>query len=156
MIDDSGFRKNVGIVLTHSDGQVLLAKRVNQPAWQFPQGGIDEGETIKDTLFRELKEELGLNQQDVEILAETKGWLSYEIPKKYRRRSSACLGQTQKWFLLRLTADESNIVLDGCDEPEFDDWCWVKYWEPIGHIIEFKRKVYREVLEEFSSMIKGH
>lgn len=156
MIDKNGFRKNVGIILSNSNGQVLLAKRVHQKsAWQFPQGGVDEGESVEHALFRELKEELGLAQQDVEVLAETRDWISYEIPKQYRCRSGSCLGQVQKWFLLRLTADESSIVLDNYDEPEFDDWRWVEYWEPVDHIIAFKREVYKKVLEEFSFLVDG-
>ena len=126
-----------------------------QSAWQFPQGGIDKQESVEQALFRELKEELGLVQQDVKVLAQTKDWLSYTIPEKYQRRSSPhrCRGQRQKWFLLQLIADESKIRLDDCDFPEFDDWRWVDYWYPVDHVIAFKRDVYQKVLKEFSVIV---
>lgn len=154
MIDERGFRKNVGIILTNSKGQVLVAKRKYQKsAWQFPQGGIDASETPEQALYREMKEELGLGEHDVELLAETKDWVSYKIPEKYQRRSAPCRGQIQKWFLLRLIADEDQIALDDCEEPEFDEWRWVDYWQPMDDVIAFKREVYKTVLEEFSSMV---
>lgn len=156
MIDKKGYRRNIGIILMNGKGQVLWAKRTHQKsAWQFPQGGMDAGESEEQTLFRELKEELGLDAQDVEILGKTKKWLFYDIPKKYQRRSTkyACLGQKQRWFLLRLIADASKICLDACDYPEFDDWCWVDYWYPLDHVIAFKHDVYQKALKEFSSLV---
>lgn len=153
MKDEKGYRQNVGIVLINTERQVLWAKRTRQEsAWQFPQGGVNEGEALQDALFRELKEELGLDPQDVQVLGETKDWLSYAIPRKYQRRSTkfSCRGQRQKWFLLQLIVDDSKIRLDDCEYPEFDDWCWVDYWYPIDHVIDFKRDVYTKVLKEFS------
>jgi len=106
VIDPDGFRPNVGIILTNDAGQVLWARRINQNAWQFPQGGINSNETPEQALYRELNEEVGLEQQDVKILACTRGWLRYRLPQRLVRTHSQplCIGQKQKWFLLRLVS----------------------------------------------------
>ena len=150
MIDSEGYRPNVGIVICNRKGQLLWAKRVGQSAWQFPQGGIDEDETIEQALFRELEEEVGLQANDVTVLHQTKEWLYYELPKNYVRfhNDHPCIGQKQKWFLLGLESEESRVELDKSDEPEFDDWRWVSYWYPVSHVIKFKRDVYRRALNE--------
>ena len=155
IIDQNGFRPNVGIVICDADGRVLWAKRVGHDAWQFPQGGIHRGESPRDALFRELHEEVGLEPAHVEILAQTQGWLRYRLPRRYVRRTSRnpCVGQKQKWFLLRLLGDESAIRLDHGGKPEFDDWRWVSYWYPIGQVIDFKRGVYRQALKELSGAL---
>ena len=152
MIDKEGFRANVGIVLSDGRGRILWAKRIGQNAWQFPQGGINPGESPEQALYRELYEEIGLQQQDVRILAQTRGWLRYRLPKRYIRRHSQplCIGQKQKWFLLELTGSESKICFECGDKPEFDSWSWVNYWYPIEKIVEFKRDVYRKALKELA------
>ena len=151
-IDKDGFRPNVGIVICDSRGRVFWAKRVRQDAWQFPQGGIDAGESPTQAMYRELKEEVGLGQDDVELLAQTQNWLRYRLPQRYIRKggSGRCVGQKQKWFLLRLSSDESCIQFDQCDKPEFDGWRWVNYWYPISQVIDFKRGVYRRALKELA------
>src|SRR5690606_16599925 len=105
VIDSDGFRPNVGIIPANGVGQVLWARRSHQDAWQFPQGGINPRETPEEALYRELNEEVGLEQQDVKILACTRGWLRYRLPQRLVRTHSQplCIGQKQKWFLLRLT-----------------------------------------------------
>ena len=150
MIDSEGYRPNVGIVICNRRGQLLWAKRIGQSAWQFPQGGIDEDETIEQALFRELEEEVGLRGNDVSVLHRTTEWLRYDLPKNYIRyhKNPLCIGQKQKWFLLGLEADDSQIELDKFGEPEFDDWRWVSYWYPVNQVIEFKRDVYRRALRE--------
>lgn len=153
MIDKEGFRANVGIVLSDGQGQILWAKRVGQDAWQFPQGGINTGESPEDALYRELYEEIGLSSNDVRVLEQTRGWLKYRLPSRYIRRHSQplCIGQKQKWFLLELTGCASNIRFDCGDKPEFDSWSWVNYWYPIQQIVDFKRDVYRRALKELAS-----
>lgn len=150
MIDSKGYRPNVGIVICNRIGQVLWAKRIGQSAWQFPQGGIDQDEHIEAALFRELEEEVGLKEFDVNILHQTKEWLHYDLPQNYIRQHTdpVCIGQKQKWFLLSLESDESAVQLKGDVQPEFDDWQWVSYWYPINQVIEFKRDVYRRALRE--------
>jgi len=152
MIDSQGFRPNVGIIICNRQGQLLWAKRIGQNAWQFPQGGIRQGERLQQALFRELKEEVGLDPEDVEILASTRGWLYYQLPKNLiRQRSSPlCIGQKQKWYLLLLRADEGRINLKASPAPEFDDWRWVSFWYPLSQVIDFKREVYRQALKELA------
>jgi putative (di)nucleoside polyphosphate hydrolase len=150
VIDSNGYRPNVGIVICNRIGQVLWAKRIGQSSWQFPQGGIDQDEQIEDALFRELEEEVGLKEADVNVLHQTKEWLHYDLPQNYIRqhKDPVCIGQKQKWFLLSLESAESAVQLKGDVQPEFDDWQWVSYWYPISQVIEFKREVYRRALKE--------
>ena len=150
MIDADGFRANVGIILANTHGQVLWAKRVGHDAWQFPQGGIDFGETPLDAMCRELWEEVGLYPQHVKVLSQTQNWLRYRLPKRFVRQGQypLCIGQKQKWFLLRLTASPHHIQLNLSDPPEFDQWQWVSYWYPLGQVVNFKRDVYRKAMME--------
>jgi putative (di)nucleoside polyphosphate hydrolase len=152
VIDPDGFRPNVGIILTNDAGQVLWARRINQDAWQFPQGGINPDETPEDALYRELNEEVGLEREDVEILACTRGWLRYRLPQRLVRTHSQplCIGQKQKWFLLRLVSNEQRVRMDLTGKPEFDGWRWVSYWYPLGQVVTFKREVYRRALKELA------
>lgn len=150
MIDSDGFRPNVGIILANDVGQVLWARRVGQDAWQFPQGGIQQHETPEQALYRELQEEVGLSPKDVEIISCTRGWLRYRLPRRMIRHHSqpVCIGQKQKWFLLRLVSDDASVSVNHTDTPEFDDWRWVSYWYPLGQVVSFKREVYRSALKE--------
>lgn len=153
MIDAEGFRANVGIVICNRNGQVFWARRFGQHSWQYPQGGIDEGESAEQAMFRELHEEVGLNSKQVKILRVTKNWVRYRLPKRLIRQDSkpVCIGQKQKWFLLQLTCPEEEVNLLHSGHPEFDDWRWVSYWYPIRNVVSFKRDVYRKVMKEFVS-----
>ena len=158
MIDKHGYRANVGIILINKHQEVFWGGRIGQPdAWQFPQGGIDENETPEETLYRELYEEVGLTADQVKILGQTKKWLTYRLPRKYMRFHSKplCIGQKQKWFLLEVQAAEEEINFNRVGSPEFDRWCWVDYWYPVEHVIEFKSKVYKRALEEFKPIVFG-
>ncbi len=152
MIDKHGFRANVGIILLNESGQVFCARRTGMSAWQFPQGGIQPNESPEKAMYRELKEEIGLERRHVELLGSTKRWLRYRLPKRYirYRQQPLCIGQKQIWFLLRLAANESNLRLDLSDQQEFDAWRWVEYWEPLGFVVAFKRNVYERALHEFA------
>jgi putative (di)nucleoside polyphosphate hydrolase len=144
-IDKDGFRANVGIVLTRGSGQVFLGGRVGGRGWQFPQGGVNRGEQVQDALYRELKEEIGLGSEDVEMLGSTEGWLRYRLPRQYVR--DRCIGQKQRWFLLRLASDESKLRFDLTNQPEFDRWRWTDYWTPVREVVYFKRRVYARALQ---------
>lgn len=157
MIDPNGYRLNVGIILANNAGKVFLGKRINQNAWQFPQGGLDHQESIEATVYRELWEEVGLTQDKVEIIGHTRQWLKYKLPKKLIRNTTPlCIGQKQKWFLLRLRGEDQDINLAVGKKPEFDDWKWVNYWFPLSQVIHFKREVYRRALKELSPMFFGN
>ena len=144
-IDKDGFRANVGIVLTHGAGEVFLGGRVGGRGWQFPQGGVNRGEAVEAALFRELKEEIGLDSKDVEVMGSTQGWLRYRLPRQYVR--DRCIGQKQRWFLLKLVSDESKLRFDLTSQPEFDRWRWTDYWTPVREVVYFKRRVYVRALE---------
>ena len=153
MIDADGFRANVGIILSNACGQVLWARRVGgMDAWQFPQGGINNGESVEQALYRELNEEIGLTADDVDIVDVTQGWLKYRLPRNLIRehQTPLCIGQKQKWFLLRLLSEDCSIKLDQSASVEFDDWRWVSYWYPLEQVIAFKRDVYRRALKALS------
>lgn len=152
MIDQNGYRSNVGIVICNAQGQLFWARRIGQDAWQFPQGGVHEGEQLEDALFRELYEEVGLRRDNVEILARSEGWLRYRLPRRLVRNEvkPVCIGQKQKWFLLRLISDESHFCMNTTASPEFDGWQWVSYWYPLRQVVGFKREVYRAALREFA------
>jgi putative (di)nucleoside polyphosphate hydrolase len=153
MIDEQGFRPNVGIVISDDRGRLLWARRVGgRDAWQFPQGGIQDGETAEQALYRELEEEVGLTAGDVELLASTRGWLRYRLPRRFLRKGQQplCIGQKQRWFLLRLLSGDDAVRLDGNAKPEFDRWRWVSYWYPLGQVVYFKREVYRRALKELA------
>ncbi|CBL43719.1 Probable (Di)nucleoside polyphosphate hydrolase [gamma proteobacterium HdN1] len=158
MIDEEGFRPNVGIILANPQGQVLWAKRVGQQdAWQFPQGGINDNENPEDALFRELWEEVGLTEASVDVIACTRGWLKYRLPRKFLRHRSKplCIGQKQKWFLLRMNGEDSAVTFQQGSPPEFDDWRWVSYWYPLQEVVSFKRDVYRRALTELAPSLHG-
>ncbi|MDO4681182.1 MAG: RNA pyrophosphohydrolase [Lautropia sp.] len=156
MLDKYGYRPNVGIILLNRHNQVFWGKRIREQAWQFPQGGINPGETPEQALFRELHEETGLLRQHVKVLGRTRDWLRYDVPNRWVRREwrGHYRGQKQIWFMLRLLGQESDIVLDATGDPEFDAWRWSDYWSPLDKVIEFKRAVYQKALTELSRLLK--
>ncbi len=157
MVDADGYRPNVGIILSNGEGRLLWARRIGQDAWQFPQGGIQPGESPEQALFRELHEELGLEPRHVTLMGRTQGWLRYRLPRRYIRRPApgqpVCIGQKQIWFLLRLESDDSAVRLNLTDHPEFDAWRWVSYWYPVRRVVAFKRRVYLLALRELAPLL---
>src|SRR3954464_5873636 len=165
MLDKEGYRPNVGIILANPRNEVFWGKRVHQHAWQFPQGGIQHGETPVQAMYRELEEEIGLARAHVRILGRTRDWLRYEVPEKWSKnaREDAApsgarhpyRGQKQIWFLLRMAGRDCDGKLRGSGHPEFDAWRWHDYWVPVDAVIEFKRDVYRQALIELHRYLHG-
>lgn len=155
VIDADGFRPNVGIILINRGGEVLWARRVGQDAWQFPQGGIRRHERPEEALFRELYEEVGLTAAQVEVIGCTRGWLRYRLPERFirRHRQPLCVGQKQRWYILRFVGEETDVCLTRGERPEFDDWRWVDYWTPLKEVVFFKRQVYQRALEELAPLV---
>lgn len=151
-IDQKGYRANVAIVLMNDSQRVFLGRRLGNRGWQFPQGGVMPGEDIQQAMFRELEEETGLKPEHVEIVAQTHDWLRYRLPKRYQRagQKPLCVGQKQRWFLLRFLGQDHDVCLDSCGDPEFEDWQWVDYWEPAQRVIYFKRPVYEKALKQLA------
>jgi putative (di)nucleoside polyphosphate hydrolase len=166
MLDKDGYRPNVGIILANDRNEVFWGKRVHQHAWQFPQGGINAGESPVQAMFRELTEEVGLLREHVRILGRTRNWLRYEVPAQWMRRSrhadsdgtggrTAYRGQKQIWFLLRMVGRDCDVRLRASDHPEFDAWRWHDYWVPLEGVIDFKREVYRQALTELHRFLRA-
>ena len=165
MLDREGYRPNVGIVLLNQRNEVFWGKRVGQHSWQFPQGGIQHGETPEQAMYRELHEEIGLEPQHVQIIGRTREWLRYDVPAEFLRRGNATRsangkparhtyrGQKQIWFLLRMVGRDSDISLRATDHPEFDGWRWSPYWIPLEVVIDFKREVYELALSELARFL---
>ncbi|WP_022728756.1 RNA pyrophosphohydrolase [Fodinicurvata sediminis] len=147
------YRPGVGIVLFNQDGQVFTAQRMDMvsDAWQMPQGGIDPDEDPQAALFRELEEETGV--RNAELLAESRDWLSYDlpydlVPKIWRGRFR---GQQQKWYALKFLGDEGEIDIGG-PHAEFSNWSWRPLPETPQLIVPFKRKLYERVADEFGHL----
>jgi len=155
VIDSDGFRPNVGIILSNEQGKLFWARRIGQNAWQFPQGGIQCDESPDQAMYRELFEETGLSPEHVELVGKTRKWLRYRLPKWMVRRNShpVCIGQKQIWFVLKLVGEEANFNLSTVDDPEFDNWAWVDYWQPVDDVVFFKRKVYKRALAELEPLL---
>ena len=158
MLDREGFRPNVGIILLNQKNQVFWGKRIRTHSWQFPQGGIDRGETPEQAMFRELHEEVGLHPEHVRIVARTRDWLRYEVPDRFIRRDARGFykGQKQIWFLLQMTGFDTSVNLRATDHPEFDAWRWNQFWVPLDAVVEFKRDVYEQALTELSRYLPNH
>jgi putative (di)nucleoside polyphosphate hydrolase len=141
------------MIVLNKENKSLFCKRRNTDNWQFPQGGVDEDETIESAMFRELNEEVGLNEENVEIKAVTQNLIYYDIPKNIRSRvlGGKFKGQAQKYFLLKLISGE--IDLNKENIPEFDKYTWVPFWYPLNQVVDFKKEAYRNALIEFKNQI---
>lgn len=149
------YRPCAGIMLVNRESKVFVARRIDTPgdAWQMPQGGIDEGEDPRQAALRELHEEIGTDK--AEIVAETAGWLLYDLPdhlvgKVWKGRYR---GQKQKWFLMRFTGRDEDINI-ATAHPEFDAWQWAPLERVPDLIVPFKRRVYEQVVAEFAPLVK--
>jgi len=151
-MDLSRYRPNVGVVLFNQAGQVWYGRRADTPpphCWQFPQGGVDEGEDLYPAALRELQEETGV--VSTRLLGRTQGWIIYDYPPEvFARRPHGFLGQKQVWFALEFTGDDAEIRLDQHAQIEFDAWRWGALGEAPGLIVPFKRAAYESVVATFA------
>ena len=150
------YRPCVGVMLRNADGDIFVGQRIDRDtdAWQMPQGGVDEGESPRDAALRELTEETGIPAELVEIVAETDGWLTYDLPHdlvphiwKGRFR-----GQEQKWYLMHFLGTDAQVKIETA-HPEFSTWRWQSPDRLVELIVPFKREVYEQVLAAFSSQL---
>ena len=157
------YRPCVGVMLLNRSGRVWIGRRRDVPDepegpgawWQMPQGGIDENEDPAKAALRELEEETGI--RSVDVIAETPGWYSYDLPPGLRPKAwgGRYCGQKQKWFAMRFTGHDDEVVLDRPGQkPEFDSWRWAGIDELLGLIVPFKREVYGQVVREFAPLAK--
>jgi len=155
MLDRDGYRPNVGIIIANHKNEVFWGKRVKEHSWQFPQGGINHGETPEDAMYRELQEETGLLKEHVRIIGRTREWLRYDVPRDWIKREirGHYRGQKQIWFLLRMVGRDCDVRLRANERPEFDAWRWHDYWIPLDSVIDFKREVYSQALNELSRLL---
>ena len=148
------YRRGVGIMLLNDRGLVFGGRRIDTPgtAWQMPQGGIDEGESPRHAAMRELKEETGAD--NAEIIAESRGWLSYDLPPDMAATiwGGRYRGQRQKWFAARFLGHDRDFDLKTHD-PEFAEWKWLEAADLPRFIVPFKRQLYLDVLAEFRHIL---
>jgi putative (di)nucleoside polyphosphate hydrolase len=150
----TGYRPCVGILLLDSNGGIFVGERLDTPgAWQMPQGGIDNGEAALDAAFRELKEETGI--ETAELLGISEIWRAYDLPPALAAKAwgGRFRGQAQRWFALRFTGRPEEIDIR-TEHPEFSQWKWTDAETLLAEIVDFKRDLYSEVLEEFRPYIR--
>jgi len=145
------FRAGVGAVIVNEDGRVLVGeRRDHRGAWQFPQGGIEDGEEPEDAVLREIDEETGIARRDLKLVARHPAWLCYELPPQMRSAKTG-LGQAQRWFLFRLKSRRSAPMPR--PHPEFRRYAWVTFDTAVRRAVAFKRPVYRSVRDYFAARL---
>ncbi len=152
------YRPCVGVMLVNSAGRVFVGKRIDNKemdAWQMPQGGIDDGEDLHGAALRELREETGVSSNLVTIIAETRDELLYDLPDFLMGKmwGGKFRGQRQKWLLMRFSGEDTDIDLNAHEHAEFEAWRWVEPEQVPELIVPFKKRVYRQVVEEFRDLI---
>lgn len=155
-VESLPYRPCVGVVLIDARGMVFAGQRIDSPspAWQMPQGGIDDGEKPREAAYRELWEETGVTRDKVEFVAKTHGWVTYDLPTELLGKvwGGKFRGQRQKWFLFRFKGTDSDIKI-ASEHPEFSTWRWILADEMVESIVPFKRAVYDQVIRSFRAYL---
>ena len=147
-------RIGVGAIVLNEHNKVLVGKRKDNPIdkWQMPQGGVDKNEDLYSAMRRELYEETSI--KSFKFIREIEKWLTYELPENLKGKiwKGKFRGQKQKWYILRFTGDDKEINVK-TKNPEFIDWKWIKIEELPQSIVDFKKKVYEDLVEEINKTI---
>ncbi len=158
MKETLAYRPCVGVMLVNAAGRVFVGRRIDNREgdwWQMPQGGVDEGEDLRDAAMRELAEETGARPEHVTILKEMDEPVRYDLPDELMGKlwDGKYRGQEQVWFLARFTGQDADIDLEAHDPPEFCDWKWAEPEHLPDLIVPFKKRVYRTVVEAFRELV---
>ncbi|MFN4276354.1 MAG: RNA pyrophosphohydrolase [Ferrovibrio sp.] len=156
--DARPYREGVGIALLNRDDLVFVGQRIDQTAeaWQMPQGGIDPGEDPLQAALREMEEEIGVPKKLAEVVAESRGWLSYDLPADLADKvwGGRYRGQRQKWYLARFKGRDSDINIE-TTHPEFKEWRWLPFRQLPELIVPFKRPIYELIVAEFADRVRS-
>ncbi len=155
--DARPYRDGVGIALLNDADMVFVGQRIDQTAeaWQMPQGGIDPGEDPLTAALREMEEEIGVPASLADIIAESRDWLTYDLPPDLADKvwKGRYRGQRQKWYLARFKGRDSDINLKTA-HPEFNQWRWLPFRQLPEMIVPFKRPIYELIVAEFADKVR--
>lgn len=157
-VETRPYRDGVGIALLNRDDLVFVGRRIDQTAeaWQMPQGGIDPGEDPLPAALREMEEEIGVSSALAEVIAESRGWLTYDLPPDLRDKvwKGRYRGQRQKWYLARFRGEDRDINI-ATAHPEFNQWRWIPFRTLPDMIVPFKRPIYEQIVAEFADRVRS-
>lgn len=150
--DTLPYRPCVGVMLINADGLIFAGQRIDSPspAWQMPQGGIDDGEKPRKAALRELREETGITPDLVQFMTKTDDWVIYDLPPELLGKvwGGKYRGQRQKWFLYRYLGRDDQVQI-ATDHPEFSTWRWIGAEDMLASVVPFKRAAYDAVVAQF-------